>query len=348
MVYLDYAATSPLKYPSSKYDAWLNANTPYAISSRKSLTYAEELVKKTLGVKSGKVMFGGCASEMVRRLYFENAYAAYWIGSSYEHDCIHTLCDRYNEVNTVEGIRLVSGWGDLPILYAHQLVNNVNGAIFDIKRYGDWAKESDNHIFLCDLTASIGKVMLPDFEELGVDIALWSGHKLGTEKNIGCAWFSDKALKWLGEDFKLQLGTPNVEGAMAVAEASWNAVKSIKEKEHHWSKLLWKLLRSLADNGIENKWMADYDTVYTPAINAITLPNINADALQQYLASKEIYVGLGASACAANHDYRVLEAFGVSKEEVEHTIRVSFGEDSSLEDVEALVEGIKKFKEMFV
>lgn len=69
MTYLDYCATAPIKYPSSKYDAWLNANTPYAISSRKSLDYAEELVKKALGVKSGKVLFGGCASEIVDKIF---------------------------------------------------------------------------------------------------------------------------------------------------------------------------------------------------------------------------------------------------------------------------------------
>ena len=68
MIYLDYAATAPLKYPSSKYDVWLNANTPYAISSRKSLDYATELVKKALGVKSGKIMFGGCSSEIIEKI----------------------------------------------------------------------------------------------------------------------------------------------------------------------------------------------------------------------------------------------------------------------------------------
>lgn len=340
MVYLDYCATAPLKYPSSKYDAWLNANTPYAISSRKSLDYAEELVKKALGVNSGRVMFGGCASEIMGNLH-EIGVSDWWIGSPYEHDCIYRYLD---EVET--NVAKFTDWASYYNIYCHQLVNNVTGVIFDLKPYGEWAKEDNHHIFLTDLTASIGKAKLPDLEELGVDIAIWSGHKLGTEKNLGCAWFSDKALKWLGEDFKLQLGTPNVEGAMAVAEASWDAVKKNEDNAFEWAILLDSLFNELEREQIDYKVLPDGWGV--SAINPLYLPNINADALQQYLASKEIYIGLGASACAANHDYRVLEAFGVSKEDAEHTIRVSFGEDTTADDVIALVEGIKKFKEMFV
>lgn len=232
MVYLDYCATAPLKYPSSKYNAWLNANTPYGISSRKSLEYATEFVKKALGVKSGKIMFGGCASEIVDKL-FQREYTEWWFCSPYEHDCIYECCD-----NTIRNTADLNYQGT--VVYCHQLVNNVVGRIFDLKPYGDWAKESEDHIFLCDLTASIGKVKIPDLEELGVDVCLWSGHKLGTEKNLGCAWFSPKALKWLGEDFKLQEGTPNVEGAMAVAEATWDAVKCVKNATRSW--MIWLII----------------------------------------------------------------------------------------------------------
>ena len=74
----------------------------------------------------------------------------------------------------------------------------------------------------------------------------------------------------------------------------------------------------------------------------------NADALVQYLSSKDIYVGLAHSACSADADYRVTQAFGISKETAEQCIRVSFSEDSTFEDIDALVNGIKEFKEKFV
>ena len=74
----------------------------------------------------------------------------------------------------------------------------------------------------------------------------------------------------------------------------------------------------------------------------------NADALVQYLSLKSIYVSLAHSACSADADYRVTEAFGISKETAEQCIRVSFSEDSTFNDIDALVNGIKEFKEKFV
>ena len=74
----------------------------------------------------------------------------------------------------------------------------------------------------------------------------------------------------------------------------------------------------------------------------------NADVLVQYLSSKDIYVGLAHSACSADADYRVTQAFGISKETAERCIRVSFSEDNTFNDIDALVDGIKEFKEKFV
>ena len=72
-------------------------------------------------------------------------------------------------------------------------------------------------------------------------------------------------------------------------------------------------------------------------------------ALQSYLASKEIYIGLGQSSCADKADRRVLcQGYGLSEQEADEVIRISFGEDSSVEKVEALVEGIKNFKELYL
>ena len=88
--------------------------------------------------------------------------------------------------------------------------------------------------------------------------------------------------------------------------------------------------------------------MFTCSINAIRLNGINADALQQFLASRGIYVGVGGSACSAAHDYRVLRAYGLTDGEASEVIRVSFGDETTARDIEALVEGIKEYKGMFI
>ena len=75
MVYLDYAATHPyVKYPSSAYGPFLNANANYAYKEKRLLSEAENRVKKAIGAKSGKVIFGGTSSQLIENLMSAISY----------------------------------------------------------------------------------------------------------------------------------------------------------------------------------------------------------------------------------------------------------------------------------
>lgn len=343
MIYLDWAATAPTAYQTNR-TFWFNVNANYTIKGKMIVEEAKRTVSRALGTKSGKILFGGNATEIFHKLYYALCEKESWfVVSPFEHDAVYAKYDGIAE--TIEELNEMT-WASYNTVYCHQLVNNVTGTIFDLTKYTEWAK-ADNHIFVTDLTAAIGKIKLPNFEELGIDIAFWSGHKLGTEKGIGCAWISDKVINLLGDDFKLWYGTPNVDGAVTMAEATWNAIKYNKHL-CLYDDFVKALFSKLADNNIPAKLIDSGNESRTNAINAIVLPGINADALQQYLASKQIFIGIGASACAGSHDYRQIEAFGVSKEEAEHIIRISFGDTTSVKDIQELVEEIKSFKEKFV
>ena len=85
----------------------------------------------------------------------------------------------------------------------------------------------------------------------------------------------------------------------------------------------------------------------TCAINAIRLNGLNADSLQQYCASKGIYISVGGSACNTAGDFRVLNAYGLSNAEAAEVIRVSFGEETDKNDVDALVSAIVEYKQKY-
>lgn len=75
MVYLDYAATCPVvKYPQQLYrdvlgeGYFLNPNTNYAYKEKRLLSEAENRVKKAIGAKYGKVVFGGTSSQLIENL----------------------------------------------------------------------------------------------------------------------------------------------------------------------------------------------------------------------------------------------------------------------------------------
>lgn len=360
MVYLDYAATCPVvKYPQRLYrdvlggGYFLNPNANYAYKEKKLLKQAEDRVKKAIGAKSGKVIFGGTSSQLIENLMTaidEQTNYRHVICSAFEHDNFfrHGNVIGYSKKDLLNKLQIAKEYvTEAQKFVVWQGVNNLTGEIFPIVDIGNACHQYDVS-YICDMTAMIGKVPIPANINQWCDCAVWSGHKLGTELGIGCCWISDRLDKWLN-DFKLH-GTPNLAGALAMTQAVEDACdsKTIKKHNFHWVKLANKFGGLLTKSDIEHTFVPFVLDDYTCAINAIRLPGFNADALQQYLASKQIYVSIGGSACAEKHDYRVLNAYGLSNDEASEVIRVSFGEDSSVEDVVALVEGIKEFKELYL
>lgn len=373
MVYLDYAATCPVvKYPQQLYrnalgeGYFFNPNTNYAYKEKHLLSEAENRVKKAIGAKGGKVVFGGTSSQLIENLmtavndandifhWEDNQYMT--LGSYVEHDSFNRyIGHRCTDLKNLD--EWLSYYSDIQTFVLWQAIQNITGEIFPTKQIGELTHKY-NGFYICDGTAQIGHMPIESNIDDWCDFWCCSGHKAGTELGIGCCWVSDRFDKWL-DGFKLH-GTPNLAGALAMTQAIEDAcdTKTLEDRNNHWLDLFWKMVGGLQKEHIHGEVYnstlnEDKSNVNEPAktacaINAIRLPGFNADALQQYLVSKQIYVSIGGSACAESHDYRVLNAYGLSNDEASEVIRVSFGEDSSVEDVEALVEGIKNFKELYL
>ena len=350
MVYADYAATHPyVKYPSSAYGPFLNPNANYAYKEKRLLSEAENRVKKAIGAKGGKVVFGGTSSQLIENLM--NVIPSFLYGcnvfcSKYEHDSFFRYRDDsfYNKDELELLLNQVDNYNTLVVLW--QAVQNITGEIFPTKQIGELAHKY-NGFYICDGTAQIGHTPIEPNIDDWCDFYAFSGHKLGTELGIGCCWVSDRLDKWLN-GFKLH-GTPNLAGALAMTQAVEDAcdVKYLSISTNRYNNLYDNLFYILKKHSID--FQVIDGNIKTCAINAICLPGFNARALQSYLASKEIYIGLGQSSCADEADRRVLcQGYGLSEKEADEVIRISFGTDSSVKDVETLVEEIKNFKELYL
>ena len=345
MIYLDYAATNPFtKYPCSQYGQFLNPNANYAYKEQKLLTDCANRVKAAIGAKSGKVVFGGTSSQLIENLMNweingKCRFTEYVIGSKYEHDSF----DRFlvtrvaNTDQLIDGITKNRGYRGCVIW---QGANNITGEIFPIEQIGTIC-HGFNSFYICDMTAMIGKAPITANIGQWCDCAVWSGHKLGTEGGIGAMWLSDKFNEWLN-DFKLH-GTPNLAGAMAIADATEEACKSPMK---HYTDLYMHLYGKLVNANIQFQVISN--RLKTCAINAIMFDDINADSLQQYLASKQIYIGIGGSACSSLHDFRVLNACGLTNDEASRVVRVSFGDETTEHDIDEFVNAVVEYKEKFV
>lgn len=342
MVYFDNAATTQPDYFAEDYSwAWGNSNSPhgFGMKARQQLEVSREGVKACLGVSSGKVIFGHSASQLLSNfaLCGLNSFC-----NKKEHDSVYSFCYDLNKLNPNY---------HTPKAVFHQYVNQLSGEVYDIESIGKQAKV-DGYFFCSDFTAAIGKVRIPKNLDKWCDMVVFSAHKLHGPKGVGIMWVSDNLAKHLGlskdskNEYGFYHGTTDVPAIMASVQALVAAQCNVDAMEKHSTELLDHLEKKLIENGI------NYHLVWnehkTNAINLITLYGINADALVQYLSTKEIYISPAASACAENHDYRVAMALGLSKEEAEQSVRVSFSLENTLEDVDKFVDGVKKFKEMFV
>ena len=343
MVYLDNAATTVCKFPASAYDdIWGNANTPYkfGLNAKQVADECRERVKKCLDVKDGKVIFCGNASEAAKILCDRlQAHGIVTACSPYEHDSVYDSVD-------IEGGQLTY-LGDGTAIF-QQWVNPVTGMVFDIPSI---RKALGNDCFLCmDATAGIGKRVLTQSIISSVDASWFSGHKFNGPKTGGILWVSDRLSKalYLSDDsrneYGLKHGTLDVPSFIATTYALEYTFSNSIDNIWHYAEINDYLSNRAGNRVVNFKQYANNQLNATVLIDT----GCNADALVQYLSTKGIYVGLAHSACSADADYRVTRGLGISDKYAEQCIRVSFSEDSTFEDIDALVNGIKEFKEKFV
>lgn len=347
MIYLDNAATTVCKFPASVCDdIWSNANAPYKFG-RKARELADECRKKVrecLGVKDGKVIFCGNASEAVKILcdrLHTKGFCTFC--SPYEHDSVY-----YNvDVHGFSDEEFYDKYDKNAAIF-QQWVNPVTGTIFDIHSI---RQALGNDCFLCmDATAGIGKRILTQSIVSSVDAIWFSGHKFNGPKTGGILWVSDRLSKALclsddsRNEYGLKHGTLDVPSFIATTYALEYTINNDVENISRHAELDDYLSNRAGDRIVGFQPCASGQIYATVLIDT----GCNADALVQYLSSKDIYVGLAHSACSADADYRVTQAFGISKETAERCIRVSFSEDNTFNDIDALVDGIKEFKEKFI
>ena len=169
MVYADYAATYPyVKYPSSAYGTFFNPNANYACKEKRLLFEAENRVKKAIGAKSGKVIFGGTSSQLIENLMDVNHDCQVWC-SPWEHDSFFRYTDANNIVSDLDELKswlkiaLPSVVDDFYVsrpVVMWQAVQNITGEIFPVEEIGKLCHEHDA-FYICDMTAMIGHVPIP-------------------------------------------------------------------------------------------------------------------------------------------------------------------------------------------
>lgn len=346
MVYLDYASTDYNLYHFNSNLYYANPNSAHGLGvlAHERLEKCREDIKSILGIKSGVVAFGGTASELIYRLYVTTD-SMIFMDSVHDHDCVHSLSVYHGTIEDMMNSNCDNG------LYAHIHTNNITGEVYDLEALGRKIR-ADGGYFLMDTTASFGHTEIPSNLEEWCDCIVSSAHKYGGLGGTGFIWFSDRFVEHYYicelDEYNMNVGTPAINNIVHMVDALRFHNLYPKENNKYYEKLANHLLKNLKKCGIIANVVRSNAQKKTWAINAITLQGINADALVQYLSSKEIYISAGHSACEHDSNYRVLMADGLTREEAESTIRISFGVNTTMANIDSLAQGIIEFKEKFI
>lgn len=368
--YFDNAATTKVKeevlkemfpYFSVEYG---NPSSMYSIgrSSRRAIETARKRVAELINCKPKEIYFTSCGSESDNMALKGIAYANkekgnHIITSKIEHPAILNSCKtlekqgyritylNVDEEGNIDISELENSINEDTILISIMFANNEIGTIEPIEQISKIAKKH-NIIFHTDAVQACGNIKI-DVKEMGIDMLSLSGHKINAPKGVGALYVRegiefDRFLDGGHQEKNKRAGTENVAEIVGLGKACEIAQNNL---ESHINKL--KELRDFYINQVEEK--IDNIKLNGPRDNRlpgnanISFKGVNGSELLLKLDEKGICASAG-SACStgSSSPSHVLTSIGLDSKMAEGTLRVSFSEENSKEDVEYLVENLEK------
>ncbi len=230
-------------------------------------------------------------------------------------------------------------------------VNNETGAIQPVKEIGELIRRREEHLqknihFHTDAVQAFGKIpFIP--EDLGVDSASISAHKIGGPRGVG-ALYLKKPLAVLycggGQERGLRPGTENIQGIYGFTLAAERRNSRLKEEFKRACELKEYILDSLSSlNGCIFISGRDHNS-YSPYIINVSFVPLPGEVLVRVLSDRGIAISTG-SACSSAHKkkrLRILENMGQPKQIAESAIRISFGPSTQKEEIDEFLDILKK------
>ncbi len=225
------------------------------------------------------------------------------------------------------------------ILVSTMFVNNEVGAVMPVEKIGALVHENCPHaLYHVDAIQAFGKYRIHP-KRCGIDLLSVSAHKFHGPKGVGFLYINEKAkvqplILGGGQQGGMRSGTDNVPGIAGLGAAAMEIYRNFEDKVQHLYELKEHMAQGLAAmenvkiNGMELREGA-------PHILSVSFMGIRSEVLLHTLEERGIYVSAG-SACSSHKRKAsgTLTAMGISPEQIESTLRISFSEENTLEEVD--------------
>lgn len=333
MVYLDYAATTPIlpevleKMHEAEVTFFANASALHTPGHRalNEIEKTRELLAELINAEPSEIIFTSGASESNNTVI--RTFAGHQIETSpLEHHSI------------IESAKKFRG-NKLPKLYSYMLANNEIGEILDLPKKG-------NDYLHSDLTQVLGKLPI-DVKKLDLDYATFSAHKIGGPVGVGALYIKNGApfeplIIGGNQENKRRGSTYNTVGIIGFG----TALEYIK-KHKTWEKYDHQV-RQLRDE-LANRILKEIkgSSLNTDLTRGKSLPNIlnvsfeaaEGESIQLYLDAEGVIVSTG-SACASGDikPSHVLMAKTNDAEVAHSSIRFSLDLSTTKEDIDKVMQ----------
>ena len=237
------------------------------------------------------------------------------------------------------------------ILVSVMMVNNEMGAVEPVSELSRAAKaKNPGVIFHADAIQAYGKYRIRPRRE-GIDLLTVSGHKIHGPKGSGFIYIRNGVrvhplILGGGQQKDMRSGTENVPGCYGLGIAAKEIYTDFDGRIDRMYALRNRLIEGLADlpgvtvNGYPDRRNA-------PHIVSAGFDGVRAEVLLHALEDRGICVSSG-SACSSNHPgiSGTLKAIGVRGELLDSTIRFSFGEFNTADEVDYTLEQLRELLPM--
>ena len=381
-IYLDHSATTKLKkevldtmlpFLTEQYG---NPSTIYTLGreAKKAMDIAREQVAKALNAKTNEIFFTGSGTESDNWAIKGIAYAnkekgKHIIATNIEHHAVLHTCEFLEK----EGFDITyvpvdnQGIVDLDelkkairpdtILISVMLANNEIGTIQPIKEISHIAKEHGIYLHT-DAVQAVGNIPV-DVEDLGVDLLSLSGHKIYGPKGVGVLYIKSgtKISSFVhggGQERGKRAGTENVANIVGIGKAIELATEDISQYSTHLQEL-----RDMAIEGIlkeiPHTRLNGHPEKRLPGNVNISFEYIEGESILLMLDSKGIAASSGSACTSGSLDpSHVLLAIGLPHEIAHGSLRLTFGQENTKEDVKYLletlppiIEGLRKMSPLY-
>jgi len=359
-IYFDNSATTPV-LPEV-----LEAMRPYFSESfgnassihhhgqetRAAVEGARASVANLLGCRPSEVVFTSGGTEADNLAIFGVAGAGdHVITSSVEHHAVLNACKHLEEQGCDVTYLRVDGRGLVnpddvrrALQPATKLVtvmtaNNETGVLQPVDEIGRVAAEGDAY-FHTDAVQAAGKVPL-NVDAIGCDLLAISGHKLHAPQGVGALYVRKgttlEAMLYGGRhERSRRAGTENVPGIVGLGKAAELAGNRRAHGDGNMAALRDRLEQALRH--IESTGVNGADAPRVPQTLSIHFDGIEGEALVIALDLKGLAVSTGA-ACSSGaiEPSHVLTSMGLTPDRARSSIRLSLGEQNTMEEVEIAI-----------